>query len=211
LKTNDLISLMAEDAPVTMRLGRRMTLALMIGVVISAALLLSTIGMRQNMAEAIETSRVLFKIGVTLMLAIAASGLVFAIGRPGVPLLLRGLALVVPLVLVAGAISMEMMMTPSDSWAARMMGKHAPFCVFFIPVLSIAPLAGFMIALRNGAPENPGVAGAVAGLAASGIAAAIYAWHCPDDSPFFVATWYSTAIAIVTAVGYFLGKRLLRW
>ena len=211
MKTNDLISLLAEDAPVSMRLGRRMVLALVIGVVISAALLLSTIGMRQNMAEAMETSRVMFKIGVTLVLAIAASGLVFAIGRPGVPLLVRTLSLFIPLVLVIGAISMEMMMTPSDSWAARMMGKHAPFCVFFIPVLSIAPLAGFLIALRNGAPENPGVAGAVAGLAASGIAAAIYAWHCPDDSPFFVATWYSIAIAIVTAIGYFLGKRLLRW
>jgi hypothetical protein len=211
LKTNDLISLLAEDAPVSMRLGRRMTLALMIGVVISAALLLSTIGIRQNMAEAIETSRVLFKIGVTLVLAVAASCLVFAIGRPGVPLLVRALALLIPLMLVIGAIGMEMMMTPSDSWAARMIGKHAPFCVFFIPVLSIAPLAGFMIALRNGAPENPGMAGAAAGLAASGIAAAIYAWHCPDDSPFFVATWYSTAIAIVTVIGYLLGKRLLRW
>ena len=211
MKTNDLISLLAEDTPVTMRLGRRMTLALLIGIVASAGLLLSTIGMRHNMADAIETVRVLFKIGVTLVLAIAASSLVFRIGRPGVPLLMRGLALVIPLMLVIGAISMEMMMTPSDSWAARMVGKHAPFCVFFIPILAIAPLAAFMIALRNGAPESPGLAGAAAGLAAGGIAAAIYAWHCPDDSPFFVATWYTVGIAIVTAIGYLIGRRLLKW
>ena len=211
MKTNDLISLLAEDTPVTMRLGRRMTLALLIGTLISAGLLLSTIGMRHNMADAIETARVLFKIGVTLVLAIAASSLVFRIGRPGVPLLTRVLALVIPLILVIGAISMEMMMTPSESWVAQMVGKHAPFCVFFIPILSIAPLAGFMIALRNGAPENPGLAGAAAGLAAGGIAAAIYAWHCPDDSPFFVATWYTMAIAIVTLIGYLIGRRLLKW
>ena len=54
-------------------------------------------------------------------------------------------------------------------------------------------------------------AGAVAGLAAGGIAAAIYAWHCPDDSPLFLATWYSLAIAIVVAAGFLLGRRLLRW
>ena len=211
MKTNDLISLLAEDTPVTMRLGRRMTLALLIGTVASVGLLLSTIGMRHNMADAIETARVLFKIGVTLVLAIAASSLVFRIGRPGVPLLMRVLALVIPLILVIGAISMEMMMTPSNSWAARMVGNHAPFCIFFIPILSIAPLTGFMIALRNGAPENPGLAGAAAGLAAGGIAAAIYAWHCPDDSPFFVATWYTIGIAIVTLIGYVIGRRLLRW
>ena len=43
------------------------------------------------------------------------------------------------------------------------------------------------------------------------LAAAIYAWHCPDDSPLFVATWYTIAISMVTAVGFLLGRRLLRW
>jgi hypothetical protein len=83
--------------------------------------------------------------------------------------------------------------------------------MMFIPVLALAPLTAFMIALRNGAPDNPGLSGAVAGLASGAIAAAIYAWHCTDDSPLFVATWYTLAIAIVTAVGYFAGRRLLRW
>jgi hypothetical protein len=55
------------------------------------------------------------------------------------------------------------------------------------------------------------LAGAVAGLAASGIAATFYASNCTDDSPLFVLLWYPIAIAIVTAVGYILGKRLLRW
>lgn len=50
-----------------------------------------------------------------------------------------------------------------------------------------------------------------AGLAAGAIAAAIYAWHCPDDSPLFLATWYMIAIAGVTVGGALLGRRLLRW
>ncbi|MGA7427255.1 MAG: NrsF family protein, partial [Rhodoplanes sp.] len=32
-----------------------------------------------------------------------------------------------------------------------------------------------------------------------------------DDSPLFVATWYSLAITLVVAVGAVLGPRVLRW
>jgi hypothetical protein len=211
VKTNDLISLIAEDAPVTLRFGRAMALALCAGTFLSIILFLLVVGIRQNIGEAIETARVALKIAATLLLAIAASSLVFRIGRPGLPLRARALSLALPLLLVVGAVIAEMVATPTSSWAARMMGRHASFCVFFIPVLSLAPLVGFFLVLREGAPANPGLAGAVAGLAASGIAAAIYAWHCPDDSPFFVATWYTTAIAIVTLAGYAAGRQLLRW
>jgi hypothetical protein len=211
VKTDDLISLLAEDAPVRMKLRRIVIIALLAGISISAILLISTIGMRRDMADAMETTRVLFKIGVTSVLAIAASSLVFRIGRPAAPLKTRSLALFIPLALIAAAVIAELAMVPSGSWRARMMGNNARFCMIFIPVLALAPLAAFMIALRNGAPENPGLSGTVAGLAAGGIAAAIYAWHCTDDSPLFVAMWYPLAIAIVTAVGYFAGRRFLRW
>jgi hypothetical protein len=73
------------------------------------------------------------------------------------------------------------------------------------------PLACLVFALTESAPARPGLAGAAAGLAAIGIAVVLYAWHCPDDSPLFVAVWYSSAIAIVAAAGYLVGCRLLRW
>jgi hypothetical protein len=65
--------------------------------------------------------------------------------------------------------------------------------------------------LRQDAPSQPSLAGAVAGLAASGIAATFYAANCDDDSPLFVMTWYPIAIAIVASVGYLAGRKLLRW
>jgi hypothetical protein len=104
-----------------------------------------------------------------------------------------------------------MMIMPEASWRPRMMGHNARFCLTFIPLLSIGPLACFLFALRQGAPERPGIAGAVAGLAASGIAATFYASNCTDDSPLFVAFWYPIAIALVTLVGYIAGSKLLRW
>jgi hypothetical protein len=76
-------------------------------------------------------------------------------------------------------------------------------------LLSIGPLASLLAALRCGAPSSPGLAGAVAGLAASGIAATLYAANCTDDSALFMMTWYP--IATLIAAGYLLGRKLLRW
>jgi hypothetical protein len=210
VNTNDLISLLAEDAPVRMLLNRMLALALAIGIVLPVAILLSTIGMRGDMPSAIETARVLFKLLVTLVLAIGACALVFRVGRPGASLKISAW-LLLPLCMLVVAVASELSIVPENAWSASMIGHHAAFCVFFIPVLSLVPLVSLMLALRNGAPESPRLAGAVAGLAAGGIAAAIYAWHCPDDSPLFVAVWYVLAITIVTGVGTLIGGRILRW
>lgn len=67
------------------------------------------------------------------------------------------------------------------------------------------------LAMRHGAPENPGVAGAIAGLVSAGIAGTLYASNCLDDSPLLVAIWYPVATLMVTAVGFFAGRRWLRW
>jgi len=211
VKTNELISLLSEDAPVRLLLGRRLAFALIGGIVVAAILLLSTVGMRPDLASAIETIRVQSKFTVTLALTIAACALVFRIGRPGVSLKPWLWALAAAPLLLAAAVSTELAVLPEASWHAAMMGRHARFCVFFVPLLALGPLAFFLFALRQGAPESPVIAGVIAGLAAGGIAASIYASHCPDDSPLFVAVWYTTAIAIVTAAGGLIGSRLLRW
>jgi hypothetical protein len=211
VKTDDLISLLAQDAPIRTRLGPLLLGALLIGVAVSAALLLSAVGIRHDMASAIESARVLFKMVLTLTLAVTACGLVFRIGRPGVPLRLSSMGLFAPLILLAAGTVAELSAIPQELWETAMLGRNARFCLFFIPVLSLAPLAGFLWALKNGAAERPSLAGAAAGLAAGGIAAALYALHCTDDSPLFLAVWYTTAIAAVTAIGALLGSRYLRW
>nr|WP_222858735.1 DUF1109 domain-containing protein [Rhizobium mesosinicum] len=203
--------MLARDARVRLRFGRVFLIALVIGVVISAALLLSTIGIRKNMAEMIETPRVLFKLGITLLLAATATRLAFRIGKPGVSLRSAALTLTLPLAVLIAGIVTELLVVPQADWASRTEGQFSAFCLFFVPTLSIAPLAAILYSIREGAPENPGTAGAVAGLAAGGIAAAIYAWHCPDDSPLFLATWYSIGILVATTAGFLLGRKVLRW
>jgi hypothetical protein len=211
VETNDFINLLAQDAPVRSRIGRTLALAAVVGILISGAMFFAGIGFRDDIDTAIQTSRFLFKFVFTIALAATAFSLVYRIGRPGVPLKRWNWALLAAPLLLAAAVFIELAVMPADSWSARMVGHNARFCLTFIPLLSIGPLACFIFALRQGAPEKPGIAGAVAGLAASGIAATFYASNCTDDSPLFVALWYPIAIALVTLVGYIAGSKLLRW
>jgi hypothetical protein len=80
-----------------------------------------------------------------------------------------------------------------------------------VPILSLAPLAAVLWMLRRAAPAQPTLAGAAAGLVAALSGATLYAFHCFDDSPLFVATWYSLATLAMVGVGALVGRRLLRW
>jgi hypothetical protein len=211
VETNDFIKLLAQDAPVRSRIGRTLALAAVGGILISGAMFFAGIGFRDDIDNALQTSRFLFKFVFTIALATTAFSLVYHIGRPGVPLKRWSWALLIAPLLLAAAVFTEMTVMPADSWSARMVGHNARFCLTLIPLLSIGPLACFIFALRQSAPAKPGIAGAVAGLAASGIAATFYASNCTDDSPLFVALWYPIAIALVTLVGYIAGSKLLRW
>jgi hypothetical protein len=93
----------------------------------------------------------------------------------------------------------------------RLIGHNSMFCLRMIPLLSAPVLIALLIVMRHGAAMRPALAGGVAGLAAGGIAATLYASHCVDDSPLFVMAWYGISIAIVTAIGAVAGARLLRW
>jgi hypothetical protein len=211
MKTNDLITLMTHDAPVGMPYSRAARIALVVGIAAAAALLFLTVGLRHNMAAVLETARVLFKIAVTLVLVAVAARLTLRIGRPGVATRPSAFLLLAPVVMLAAAVVTELAVLPIGAWKASLVGGNALLCLVFVPILAVAPLAAFIWALKKGAPENPTAAGAAAGLTAGAIAVAAYAWHCPDDSPLFIAAWYTTAVVIVTAAGAALGSRLLRW
>ncbi|ODN72595.1 NrsF family protein [Methylobrevis pamukkalensis] len=211
MKTDDLIALLAQDAPLTARLGDRLRLGVLAALLLAGLLFGAAIGVRPDLGAAMASDRFLFKFVVTIALTVSAGILVFRIGRPGVPLRVPAWWLLSPLVLAVAAALAELLAVPSDAWGARMIGENASHCLTMIPLLSIVPLACLLHALRYGAPERPGLAGAVAGLFASGIAATLYASSCTDDSPLFILLWYPMAIALVTVAGWLAGRRLLQW
>ena len=101
--------------------------------------------------------------------------------------------------------------TPAEARQMATQGKTLTACLVAIPLLSVLPVASLFYALRQGATTAPRRAGFVAGLAGSGLSAALYALHCTEDSPLFFVTWYGLAILGVTLVSTLIGGRLLRW
>ena len=120
------------------------------------------------------------------------------------------LAAVVPAIIVA-ALAVELMQVPRAQWLVKLAGVHWYVCVFNMVLLSLPILAALLFGLRFGAPARPMLAGAGAGLLAGSLAASLYIAHCPDDSPIFVAAWFTLAILIATGIGAVSGRRLLRW
>jgi hypothetical protein len=210
VKTDNLIELLVKDL-VPWRFRSILAWAVAGGIIIAAILFFVAIGFRPDISEAVNSSRFLFKFVVTVSLAGAAIWVTLSVGRPGGSLAHRGLALAIAPALLASAAVVELLVLPESQWMPRLVGQHARLCLTLIPLLSIGPLACLLAALREGAPSNPGLAGAVAGLAASGIAATFYAANCTDDSALFVITWYPIATLIVTTAGYLIGRELLKW
>jgi hypothetical protein len=210
VKTDDLIELLAKDlAP--WRFRSIVAGAVAGGIIIAAIVFFAGIGFRPDISEAVESNRFLFKFVVTVSLAVTAIWVTLNVGRPGGSLAQRGLALAIAPALLACAAVAELLVLPESQWMPSLVGHNARFCLTLIPLLSLGPLACFLAALREGAPSSPGLAGAVAGLAASGIAATFYAANCTDDSALFVITWYPIAILMVTTAGYLGGRKLLSW
>lgn len=211
MKTNDLITLLAQDASVRISLNQALVHAAIAATIIAGAEFFGFIGFRVDIDTAVESVRFLFKFVITIALAIPAGLLLFQIGRPGASLRPWAWWLCLPVVLVASAVTLELLVMPSSTWETRLIGHNARLCLTIIPSLSAFPLACFLYAMRHGAPERPGIAGAVAGLVSAGIAATFYAANCNDDSPLFVMFWYPMAIAVVCAVGALLGQKMLKW
>lgn len=211
MKTDSLIDALTQDAPLRTRLSPLLALATVGGVALVAAEFFGLLGFRHDIGTAMKTGRFLFKLLLALVLAVSAIGVVSRFARPGRTPGAWGWALAIVPVLLLVALACELAMTPQSLWVSKLVGHNALYCLSLIPLFALGPLAALLYALRQGAPARPGLAGVLAGLAASGIAAIFYATHCTDDSPLFVATWYSLATLLVTGIGYVAGSRLLRW
>lgn len=210
MKTDALIrALAADNAARAPAVGRFLAAAVAAGFAVAAILFAAILGPRPDIETVAGDPRFVFKFIVTLLLAASAALLVLQLARPGTQARLSFLA-AAPALLVAAVLA-ELVLVPSSAWEAKMTGTNARICLTMVPLLSVPLLAAALLALRNGAPTRPALAGAVAGLLAGGLAATLYAAHCTDDSPLFVVTWYSLAIALVVAAGALIGPRLLRW
>jgi hypothetical protein len=169
------------------------------------------LGIRPDVMTAMRNPFFDLKFAVTLALAVSAIAVSLHLARPEASLRGFGWLLLIPAGLLTAGISGEMMMPQRLPMMTRMVGNNSRVCMMAIPLMSLPILAGALIGLRHGAPARPALAGAIAGLLSAGLAATLYASHCTDDSPLFVATWYTIATALVAALGALAGSKLLKF
>jgi hypothetical protein len=211
MKTEQLVaSLVADRAGSARPLARTVGGAVLAGALVSLVIFAVEFGPRVDLAAAFATWRFDFKLLLVLTALLAASAACLAMARPVV--IARWRWTVLPILFLAVALlGVELVAVPAGTWQARLIGSNALDCLMAIPLFALAPLAALLLALRRAAPASPTRAGAAAGGLAAAVAATIYAFHCFDDSPLFVLTWYPLAAIPVIVAGAVAGHRLLRW
>jgi hypothetical protein len=212
MDTDQLIRGLAADNLHRARpVGFVLTLALLAAAPVSVAMFFAGLGFRPDVMIAMHNPFFDFKFVVTLALASSAVAVSLHLSRPEASLQGWAWLLLIPAGLLATGIGSEMVMPQRLPMMTRLVGSNSKICLTAIPLMSLPLLAAALIGLRQGAPGRPAVAGAIAGLLSAGLAATLYASHCTDDSPLFVATWYTIATALVTAIGALAGSRVLRF
>ena len=212
METDQLIrSLAADNTHHAKPVGFVLALALLAAAPVSMAMFFASLGVRPDVMTAMHNPFFDLKFAVTLALAISAIAVSLHLSRPEASL--RGWAwlLLIAAGLLAGGIASEMMLPQRLPMMTRLVGNNSRTCMIAIPLMSLPLLAAALAGLRHGAPTRPAVTGAIAGLLSAGLAATLYASHCTDDSPLFVATWYTIATALVTAIGALAGSKVLRF
>jgi hypothetical protein len=212
MDTDRLIETLAADNDQRPRsVSTQLAMALLVTLPVVAAMLLVTLGIRPDFMSAMRNPFFDTKFLVTLALAIPAIVISVHLSRPEASLgRWIWLLLLSPFILIV-ALIVEMTMPQRAPMMVRIIGRNSSLCSAAITLLSLPILGGAMIALRHGAPSRPAVAGALAGLVSAGLGATFYAAHCADDSPLFVATWYTLAALVVAALGAAIGSKVLRY
>lgn len=209
MKTPDLIHLLARDG--MQDRSPDPTLMLVPALAVAAMMVGTILGFRADLSSAVLNPLMSVRFVLFAALGVVALRTALQLAQPGsegpVPVRMLGLVAVAALILVALALAT----TPVDGWQMAATGKTIMICLIAIPLLSILPVVVVFNALHRGASVRPGLSGAMAGLAGSGMAATVYSLHCTEDSPLFYVTWYGLAILLVTVTSAVIGSRVLRW
>lgn len=212
MKTEHLIRALAADKePSGPAPAAVLGFAAATGFVVSAVLFAVFVGLRPNLTAAAHSLPFMLKPVEMGLLVVASAVALVRLAKPGASL---GRTVIVgalvPAIMVA-ALAVELVTVPRAEWLNRLAGVHWYICVMNMVLLALPMLAALLFGLRYGAPTRPMLAGAGAGLLSGALSASLYISHCPDDSPIFVAAWFTLAILTATGIGAIAGQRVLRW
>jgi hypothetical protein len=191
-------------------LPRRIATSTLLGAAVTLVLIIAW-GLRPDIAAASATSRFWVKLGFGAGFAIVGLAGLLILFRPERPTPQRLWLAAIPVVVVVAAVFNEASTVSATELTSLWLGKTALVCPFAIVALSVVPAIALIGAGRRSAPTRLRLTGGVIGLASGGLAATLYALHCPENGMIFVVTWYLFGIVLTTLIGAICGPRLLRW
>ncbi len=213
MKTDDLISLLAADTAAVPRgaASRQIAIAMAVGVPLAILAMLTTMGTRPDLAQAIGMPMFWMKVLFPAAVACAGFATLTRLARPGVSARTVHWTIAAPIVLLWLMAIASYAGAPPSERAAMVWGQSWRICTLSVLMISAPVFVAAFLALRRLAPTRLVPAGACAGVLSGAAGAAIYAFHCPETALPFMAIWYVAGIAMAAGVGAALGPRLLRW
>jgi hypothetical protein len=213
MKTEELISMLATGvAPIPRNVAaQRLRTALTWGSLGAFLTMALVFGVRHDLRQAAELPMFWVKLGFPAVIAGAALMLVLRLSHPGMRTGAVWLGLALPWLAVLSMAAMVLVEAPADQRSRLILGTTWETCAFNIALVSIPVFVAVLWAMKGLAPTRLTLAGASAGLLAGAVGTVVYALHCPESAVPFMAIWYVAGMLIPTAVGAWLGPRVLRW
>ncbi len=211
MRTDDMLDLLVQDLPNQPKPVRTILLRWWPAAAALAGVgFLALTGVRPDLVAA-GLAPTLLKLMLGALIALTAIAGALDLSRPEVQAPAASKWLLAVVGFLGLIVATDLLRHGLDGWWARLFGKGIVTCLTLVPALAALPLVASLTILRRGATTEPMAAGALAGLASAGLAILAYGLFCNEDSPLFVATWYSLAALIVGLAGATLGRAMLRW
>lgn len=167
-------------------------------------------GLRADLLAGAPHPMFLLRAGTLLLLGLVCAATLLAMANPGVGRHGHGwkTALAAALLFPLAGTILAVAGQPSGSSGTMQSGFQ---CLTYSLVGGLATAVPMVLWLRRGAPVAPDKAGWLTGLAAGGLGAFAYNFHCPFNSIVYTGFWYSLAVGVCAVLGRLIVPRLIRW
>lgn len=206
----DISQLIDELEPVR-PMSLRRAFMLPVGLTIAAvAVIAAHAGIRTDLMAGAPHPMFLLRSGTLLLLGLVCAATLLAMANPGVGRQGHGwkTALAAAVLFPLAATILAFAGQPFGSSGTMQSGIQ---CLTYSLVGGLATAVPMVLWLRRGAPVATDKAGWLTGLAAGGLGAFAYNFHCPFNSIVYTGFWYSLAVGLCALLGRLIVPRLIRW
>lgn len=176
----------------------------------SIVLVIASSGMRADLLAGTPHPMFLIRAGILMLLGGACGTALLSMASPSVGKHGNGWKIAVAAALIFPLAALVILLS-GQSQSPLLAMESGIRCLGYSLIAGGATAAPMIVWLRRGAPTSAERAGWLTGLAAGGLGAFAYNFHCGYNSIVYIGFWYSLAVAICALLGRLIVPRLIRW